>query len=262
MMHIQHFKEDIKYRHWDRSGLEGFIYYDIFEPFFFNTVKKTVKSKLAEQETKTYLTHQTSFNIDNKHVKIASHAQNGREQCVIHDLTFIKEWYSQTSDSIKEWSDNKLKESISPVFYKCINIVENLDPFVKDKDSWIFYRLHLNYLAHDEHLALHLDAAMHVFKPIPGYIDHSAVRMYSMTFYLYDHIENMGGELWTPNGFVFKPKENSALLINGHQATHGVTVNMNPEPRLAFTLRIAHKDDLFLPGSKDKFLYDVTQNTI
>jgi hypothetical protein len=25
---------------------------------------------------------------------------------------------------------------------------------------------------------------------------------------------------------------------------------------------MAHKDDLFLPGSKDKFLYDVTQNTI
>ena len=72
----------------------------------------------------------------------------------------------------------------------------------------------------------------------------------------------MGGELWSPNGFVFKPKENSALLVNGHQAIHGVNVNMNTEPRLAFTLRIAHKDDLFLPGSKDKFLYDVTQNTI
>ena len=38
---------------------------------------------------------------------------------------------------------------------------------------------------------------------------------------------------------------------------HGVNSNMNPDkkPRLAFTTRWAHKDDLYLPGDPNNAMY-------
>lgn len=260
MTKIEYFKEDIKVCHWDKPGLEGFIYHDIFEPSFFTTIKKLVNSTLALGETKTYLTHATTFNIDGQGKKIVSHAQSAREQCVIYDISFNRQWYFQTNDTIKSWADNTLQKTISPVFYKCMKVLETLDPLSQEKDSWVFYRCHINYLASFEHLALHMDAAMQLTKPFADSLDHSKARMYSFTCYLYDHIDGLGGEIWTPYGFVFKPKANSGIMIKGHQAIHGVTQNIDSTPRLAFTFRLAHKDDLFLPGSPDKFLYDVSSN--
>jgi hypothetical protein len=52
------------------------------------------------------------------------------------------------------------------------------------------------------------------------------------------------------------------IIINGHQAVHGVTQNMDSSPRMAFTIRVAHKDDLLLPGHASKFLYNVEENLI
>ena len=53
--------------------------------------------------------------------------------------------------------------------------------------------------------------------------------------------------------------ENEGVLINGNASFHGINSNMNPNktPRLAFTVRWAHKDDLYLPGSPDKALYKI-----
>ena len=260
MTKFEYFKEDIKVCHWDKPGLEGFIYYDIFEPSFFTTIKRLVSSTLALGDTKTYLTHATTFNEGGENKKIISHAQNAREQCVIYDLSFNKNWYHQTSDTIKQWADDTLQKSISPVFYKCMKTIENLEPLSNEKESWIFHRCHINYLDSYQYLALHTDAAMQLTKPIEGSLDHTKARMYSFTCYLHDNVPGLGGEIWTPYGFCFKPKENSGILLNGHQAIHGVTQNTGPNPRLAFTFRLVHKDDLFLPGSPDKFLYDVSNN--
>lgn len=260
MVSITPFEEQVVVKHLGREGLKGFIYRDIFEPLFFSNLKNTVKSILSSNDRKTYLTHSTTFNVDGQYKKIISHAQSAREQHILFDLTFLEDWYSQTNESVKAWSEETICNSISPVFYKCIKIVENLEPLAAEKNDWVFYRLHLNYLSQDELLAVHIDAAPHITKSNPGIIDHRDARMYSITFYLYDAEPGTGGEIWTPYGFVFRPKENSAILLNGHQAFHGVTQNINSEPRMAFTMRLAHKDDLFLPGSMDKFLYDVSKN--
>lgn len=256
------FEETVKINHWDRPGLKGFIYENIFEPHFFNTLKNTVSSVLASNDRKTYLTHSTTFRVDDQKRKIISHAQNAREQCVIYDVTFNKDYYFQTNSTIKNWSDEFIKNKVSPVFYKCIKTVESLEPFASDPDSWVFYRLHLNYLAYEKWLQMHVDAAPHLtnVKKSHTTIDHRDARMYSITFYLYDHIEGTGGELYTPYGFIYKPKANSALAINGHQAIHGVNQNIATVPRQAFTMRIAHRDDLFLPGHPDKYLYNVKDN--
>lgn len=255
------FEETLKIHHWGRPGLKGFIYTDVFEPYFFHNLKKIISS-ILDTDKKTYLTHTTTFSIGNQDRRILSHAQNAREQNVVFDLTFLKDWYHQTSDTIKFWSDTKIKDTVSPIFYKCIKTVENLEPFNENKDDWIFYRMHLNYLSYQHSLQVHIDSAPHLtnVKNDPYTIDHRDARMFSITFYLYDHVPNMGGELFTPYGFIYRPKANTALAINGHQALHGVAQNMDQTPRHAFTMRIAHKDDLFLPGHPSKFLYDVSKN--
>lgn len=258
------FEEKTEITHFGKKSLRGFIYTDVFEPSFFRTIQNTVSSHLISQDKKTYLTHGTTFNLNNNQVKIISNNPNGREQVVLYDLSFEKEWYYQTSDTIKDWSDDILKRSISPVFYKCIKVVEELEPFNSTRNDWIFYRTHLNYLAHKKLLSVHCDGGPQLtnVKNDPYTVDHIEARMYSITFYLYDHIPNKGGEFFSPYGFVYKPKSNTAIAINGHQAFHGVTQNLNEDPRLAFTMRLAHKDDLFLPGSPDKFLYDTSHNII
>jgi hypothetical protein len=259
---VSYFKEDIKIHHWNRPGLEGYIYDDVFDINFFNQLKNSVRSILELGDTKTYLTHSTTFNINNQNKKIIGHAQNNREQCVMYDISFQKDWYYQTSDTIKDWSDDTIQRQISPLFYRTIKIFENLAPFDLNSDAWVFYRLHLNYLEPKKLLALHNDAAPHLTKHFEGYIDHRMARMFSVTCYLSDHITNSGGELFTPYGFSYAPKANTALCINGNHAIHGVTQNVDSKPRMAFTIRAAHKDDLFLPGSPDKFLYDVTKNIL
>lgn len=235
--------------------LQGYIYRDVFDPAFFSVLKKNVTSILTQTNKNTHFTHGTTFRVGGDERKIIKHFQNNREQNVIYDLTFNEDWYYQTKDTIKDFTISNIRDKVSPIFQKCIHRIENLHPIFKEKDDWIFYRLHLNYLKYDTLLELHYDA-----NPILSNkgIDHSGCRFNSITFYLYDHVEGMGGELWSSNGFVYKPKANSAIMINGNQSMHGVTANMNTDPRLAFTMRVAHKDDLYLPGHPSKYLYDVT----
>lgn len=244
---------------WDRPGLDVLLHYDALQPSFFNQLKLQVKTLLDRADKKTYLTHGTTFAVNDEERKLISHAQNAREQNVIYDLTYDSDWYYQTKDTIKDWSENLILKNISPIFYKYIKTVENFEPFCHDKKDWIFYRMHINYLAFERMLTLHIDSNFMLFD-VPNtnnICDHREARNRSVTCYLCDHVEGMGGEFWTPDGFVFKPKANSILNINGNQVFHGVTQNMNKEPRLAFTVRVAHKDDLFLPGHPDKHLYDV-----
>jgi hypothetical protein len=80
-----------------------------------------------------------------------------------------------------------------------------------------------------------------------------------LTFYLHDHVQNCGGELYSLSGYVYEPKQNEAISINGNGAVHGVNSNMSKDkkPRLAFTVRWAHKDDLYLPGSPEKSMWSI-----
>jgi hypothetical protein len=262
---ISTFSDTLLCPHWDRPALFGYIYEDVFDPLFFESVKNTVKSQLDDGRTSTYLTHTTTFKLGSETRKIVGHAQNNREQVVIYDVTFLKDYYNQTADTIYEWYDETVKNSISPIFYKVLKHIENLHPFNQEKGEWIFYRLHLNYLVKGKYLAIHIDSAPHLtnVKLNEKTVDHSDARMSSLTFYFYDHKPGLGGELWTPSGFVYKPKANTMINLNGHQAFHGVTQNLDTEPRLAFTIRAIHKDDLYLPGSTDKLLYNnISENLI
>lgn len=253
--------QDARLGLWDRPGLDVFLHHDVLDELFFTQLKTQVQTLLNRGDKKTYLTHGTTFESDNKERKIISHAQNAREQNVIFDLTYDQEWYHQTSNTIKDYSNKKIRESAGPVFIKYLSIVETLEPFCQNKDEWIFYRMHINYLAYERMLSLHFDSNIMLFD-VPNsdnIYDHRNARNRSVTFYMYDHVDGMGGEFWSLDGFVFKPKANSILNINGNQVLHGVTQNMNTDPRLAFTVRVAHKDDLYLPGHPNKFLYDVVK---
>lgn len=253
------FQEENTTGYLNSPRLEGYIYEDVFQPVFFNNLKNTVMSLLEGKNKNTFLTHNTKFSFGDRTIKIVSHKQNAREQNVIYDLTFQKEWYYQTKDTIKYWATDTLTKTVSPIFLKVISTLETLPPFSEEKDNWIFYRLHLNYLSKGQNLTVHLDSSSYITDCTKeGLLDNNFARMRSITFYLYDHVPNLGGEFWTPNGFVYKPKQNTAISINGNKVLHGVTTNMDDTPRRAFTIRAVHKDDLLLPGHPDKFLYKVS----
>jgi len=246
---IVKFKHTDVWQHFDDQGLEGYIYTDLFPSNLFLNIRKHIEACISARNTKTFMMSGTEISLDNKKIKLYNHNQNDREQIVLIDQSFEKEWYYQTTDTIKNWSDNNLKEKLNPQILRTLSILENLEPF-NNKD-YIFNRIHINYLEPGKMLGLHKDGGQLIFNA-----DHS-YKNYSVTTYLYDHVEGLGGEFWSPSGFVYKPKANTALVVNGQYATHGVTQNMSDSPRLAFTIRASHKDSLYLPGHPDKFIWDV-----
>jgi hypothetical protein len=116
----------------------------------------------------------------------------------------------------------------------------------------------MNILDYSKFLLIHTDMNDQYFNT-PSTAE---ARARTLTFYLQDHVDGYGGEFWTDTGFVYKPMRNTALSINGNSCLHGVNANMNPDgkPRLAFSIRWCHKDDLYLPGSIDKALYKLDFN--
>jgi hypothetical protein len=254
MTKIIPFKEDCDALPYYSDSLTGYIFEDVFDIKFVNALQKFVKNILAQSNKNTFYTHNTSFNHEGKNLLIGSHKQNDREQNVVYDLTLTKDYYFQTVDTIKNWSRDTIKHSVSPIFIKCLEKIESLPPVCEHVDDYVLYRCHINYLAHNKWLGLHYDGNPTITSTYSNY----EARMYSFTFYLEDHKEGLGGEFWSNNGFVYKPKKNSAIIINGNKVLHGVTQNIDIEPRLAFTVRIIHKDDLYLPGSPDKWLWDMS----
>ena len=249
MPEIVKIKHDVLWKHYDNKKLEGYIYKEVFPSSIFTNIKNIVNASINDRHTASFLMSGTEFTLNDTKIKLLSHQQNDREQIVLADLSFDKEWFYQTNDSIKEWSDMKLRECLNPQMLYTIGLLEKLEPF--NSKEYIFNRIHINYLAPGKMLALHKDG---------GYLIYNSEKThtnYSITIYLYDHVEGLGGEFWAPCGFVYKPKANTALVINGQDAMHGVTQNISDVPRLAFTLRGTHKDNLYLPGHPDKFIWDV-----
>ena len=247
-------------KHYFHQQLHVYIYEDVFDDKFYQKLRSAVIS-LFNRSTLTYKTHRTNFAFNGQTHKIVSHQQNAREQQVSFDLTFEPEYWYQTADTIKSWSNNWLMNNINPVFYRFIKFFENQKPFIDEPDCYIPYRWHSNILSYSKFLSFHSDMNDVYFNTHSTHV----ARARSVTFYLYDHVENMGGEFWAETGFVYKPKSNSAICVNGNGIYHGVNANVDPDstkvnPRLAFTTRWAHKDDLMLPGHPSKTLYKLDFN--
>lgn len=247
-------------KHFYKNDFKVIVYKNIFDVDFYLKLKNSVKV-LFNNNTLTYKTHRTNFNFNSQNYKIVSHKQNAREQQVVYDLTFESDYYLQTKDTVKEWSELYLIKNINPIFYRFLHFFKNQEPFNKEPNSWIPIRWHSNIIAYSNFLTLHFDMGNYIFNTNNT---HEA-RACSLTFYLYDHEEGLGGEFWSENGFVYKPKQNTAICVNGNSILHGVTENVNPDndkknPRLAFTTRWAHIDDLYLPGHPDKSLYKLDFN--
>ena len=250
MTEIVRFKRDTAWQHYDNKPLEGYIYKDVLPSNLFESVRKSIKAYIAEKNTNTFYRSATEIVLPNKKIQLYSHGHDDRDQIVMVDLSFEKDWYYQTHDTIKEWSDEKLKSKLNPHMMRTLQHIEKLTPF--DSNDYVFNRIHINYLEPNKMLGLHKDGGNLIFNSKT-----SEIINHSVTVYLYDHIEGLGGEFWGPCGFVYKPRQNTALVVNGQQATHGVTQNISDSPRLAFTIRASHKSTLHLPGHPDKFLWDV-----
>lgn len=243
-------------KHWGDTAkpLHLYKYTDVYDDYFYKNLKSAIVSRVENNDgALTYLTHRTSFNFNQKTLHIISHKQNDRIQDVVYDLTFEKDYWYQTKDTVYEWSWDYLRRNIHPIFYKHLANFKNVYPHSEEPDSYIPYRWHLNYLEYSEYLNLHTDTNHQYFNTPTAHF----ARGRSLTFYLHNHVPGYGGELYFLNGFVYEPKQNEAVLINGNSVMHGVNSNMNPDkkPRLAFTTRWAHKDDLYLPGDPNNAMY-------
>jgi len=237
--------------HWNKPRLHGYIFEEVLDESSLAFLKKSAELIFANNSTNTFLTHRTIFKLGDTRIKLVSHAQNNREQHVLWDLISHPEYYYQNIDTIKEWSGSTLKLLANPIFCKVIQKFESLEPINSEPEVWIPVRCHMNVLTYDKCLTVHQDT-----DPIIYNKSVRDARIKSMTFYLNEI--GLGGEFWTSTGFVYKPKINSAIMINGNQIPHGVNNNMDPDKktRLAFSCRWMHKDDLFLPGDPSKTLYN------
>lgn len=253
-MDVTEYKEDKPNKHWSdiTQPLHIYKYSNIYDKSFYKLLKDTVQAYLDRPNKLTYLTHRTSFTHNDKRHHIISHKQNTREQEVIYDLTAEEGWWNQTSDTIVNWSWDTLRNSIHPVFFQHLNYFKNKEPI---DENWVPHRFHLNYLPYQSYLHPHVDMADQFFNTPTC----KTARARSLTFYLHDHVQNCGGELYSLSGYVYEPKQNEAISINGNGAVHGVNSNMSKDkkPRLAFTVRWAHKDDLYLPGSPEKSMWSI-----
>lgn len=177
----------------------------------------------------------------------------GKQRYVkIFDVTQGRDYYYQTADTVYKWADDQARDSLPPIFYKVIKLVEGLGALADDPGKWVALRSHINVHEWEHCLEAHVDQDPSLFS---GTYEDS--RQYSVTVYL-DEL-SLGGEFWadTDTGFVYKPRTNTALMIPGNKFTHGVNANMDEHkrPRKAFTVRFAHVDTLYLPGHPDKYLY-------
>jgi len=257
-MRIDHYVEDIPDVHWEEitQPLNLYTYSNVYDEHIYSQLKSTIVSQLENHSKITYKTHGTTFNHNNRTLHVVAHQQNNRLQRVLFDLTFTKNYWYQTPDTVYEWAWNELHKTIHPLLFHHLSTFKNTAPHDDSPDCWIPTRCHINYLEHSQYLFTHVDMADQIFNTPIGQM----ARARTLTFYLHNHVAGKGGEFYTHNGHIYKPKENEAISINGNAVLHGVNSNRSQTPRLAFSVRWVHKDDLYLPGDPDNSMY--TQNLL
>jgi hypothetical protein len=248
---VEEFIEPDNYNHFDAPRFSGYFFHDLLDLKISATLKKEVENIVIKGSTYTFLTNTSIFKYNGKKYKLGHNIANDRFQNVIFDFSFHPEYWYQTKETIYDWTYDLILKTCSPCFIRYFQTVLSLHPFNEKK--FIPYRLHINNMPDTKTLSLHTDGNLSLFSG-----DFFKTRQYSITHYLYNHVPNLGGELFTINGFVVKPKENTSVVIKGHQTMHGVTENLNGFTRLAFTSRWGHVDDLFLPGHPDKHVWNVS----
>lgn len=250
MILIEPFVEPVNKGYWNQPPLNGFIYKNLVDPQHLHNLKKELYHIVAESNKVTFLTNTSVIRHEGKEFKLGLNSYNNRYQNVLYDISFHPDYWYQTNETVFDWGLNIIDKTLSPNFLKFVYKMCNLEPFTNKQ--YIPYRLHINYLPQDEGLGVHLDCHPMLFKE-----EFENINQYSLTFYTEDSLEDQGGEIYTINGWSYKPKANTAIAMNGHQVGHGVTYNTSSSPRLAFTTRWAHINDLFLPGHPDKHVWKV-----
>lgn len=236
--------------------LEGYIIENIFPSNTINLLTKYISQLYSNTLTKTFGKHNTIFVFNEKKFKLLQNLSANREIYLIYDIFSNTGYGFQTKNTIKEYCYDYIKKNSHPIFYNAISYLSNLEIFNDNKEDYIPIRCHLNWLVYEKNLGLHWDGDLLLTNKNYWY----ETRLKSLTIYLNEI--SYGGQFYTSTGFVYDPKFNSGIIINGTKILHGVNENKdkNKTPRLAFTVRFIHKDDIFLPGHPSKFLYNISRN--
>lgn len=238
--------------------LQGFIVEDVLDPKLLSTIKSYVNHLYDHGDTKTFGKHNTVISFDNRKIKLAQSTFNLREIFLLYDVTSNIEYFYQTADSVRDYTLSKIGEIVHPAIYQAVRHISSLDVFDGDSKNYVPFRAHINWTPYSQMLGLHTDADPSLF----GTKEHSDARCFTSTVYL--NSVDKGGQFWTTTGFVYNPKPNSAIVVNGTKILHGINENKdsNKTNRMAFSVRFCHKDDLYLPGSPEKRLYSVSDHVM
>lgn len=187
------------------------------------------------------------------HGSIRQRTMGEQRYVKIFDITQDKEYYYQTADTVFQWGQQQLAEKTHPAMNTVIQLLLKSEPMAAEYGKWICHRAHINNMYWDQILAIHVDTDPALYN-----VDLPDSKQFSCTVYL-DELTK-GGQLWAdtePDGFVYTPRANTAIMFNGATFTHGVNCNQDEFKRIrkAYTMRFAHVDTLLLPGHPDRFLY-------
>jgi hypothetical protein len=231
--------------------LDGYIIKDIFNEKLFNTLHSHAVEMYEKQSTKNFGKHNTILHFEGKKLKLLQNAPANREIYLIYDIPTTEKYYYQTNETVRDYVFDYIRNNTHPAYVSATNVASKLDVFDDDCNKYVPLRCHFNWITYERFLAMHIDGHMNIWKTYSN----KEARLYSFTIYLNEI--SYGGQFFTSTGFVYDPKPNTAIAINGTKIYHGINENkdIDKRPRLAFTIRFAHIDDLYLPGSPDKMLY-------
>jgi hypothetical protein len=150
------------------------------------------------------------------------------------DLSFTKEFWDQTNDTVVAWAERNYSNHMHPAIRLLAGKIRNLEPFA-GKD-WIIMRGIFNILEPGTELSPHVDANPYIYNRITS-------KVYSATYYI-DVEDSEGGEFWDERGFFYKPKNNELLINIGNSVLHGVRASN--KLRLGITMRFYNPADLIL----------------
>jgi len=234
----------------DDAEIYGYLIQDLLKPGDLSALTTAFTQQFNNRDL---IWDKTLINFGGRVHGMGRQRNDGKQRYVnIIDVSQDPMYYYQTADTVYSWADNLARETLSPIFYKVIKLIESLGPLGQEPGKWVMLRSHINVHEWEHCLEAHVDMDLNLFN-----CEHYDSKQYSTTVYL-DEL-SLGGEFWAPTdiGFVYKPKANTALMIPGNKFMHGVNANMDEHkrPRKAFTVRFAHVDTLYLPGHPDKCLY-------
>jgi hypothetical protein len=241
------------------TELDGIDIYgqDLCRIWMYDNVLPTKSIPLFAHFLKQATDRQTRLNsegrsmvVDGKKINLGGWHKR-HDYIKLWDILDYREYYHQTADTVKAWSETKL-QTLPAALKQLIDLIEQ-----HEKEPFVVLRFFVNLFPADTAMEIHSDGEKFRLN-----MDLEEKDLWSATYYL--QLPEQGGELWFPGtDFCHKPSLNSFAIFNGNKFMHGVKGSpLGDRDRISITIRYAKIADMFWPGHPDKFLYKPNLDTL